>query len=107
MSDSLLIIGAPASGKSRAAIDRFLATPDSLLLVPTSTMAEHVRHELARAGVAIRPSRVTTLARFIDTRAAAGIASSALLHLLIGEALDDLRPPRFREVAEYAGFRAA
>lgn len=86
---------------------RFLDIPDSLFLAPTATMAEHVRHQLARASIVVRPSRVITLAQFVQSRTAEDPASPALLDLLIREALDELRPHRFRSVAQYAGFRAS
>jgi hypothetical protein len=70
-------------------------------------MAEHVRHQLARASIVVRPSRVITLAQFVQSRTEEDPASPAHLDLLIGEALDELRPDRFRSVAQYAGFRAS
>ncbi|MBZ5605879.1 MAG: hypothetical protein LAO79_26570, partial [Acidobacteriia bacterium] len=107
MTGSLLITGPPASGKSRAAMERFLAVPDSILLVPSATMAEHLRHELARAGTPIRPTRITTLAQFIEARSSSAAANAPLLHLLIREALSELQPVRFRAVADFAGFHQA
>ncbi len=107
MTGSLLISGPPGSGKSRLALDRFAATPDAILLTPTATMAEHARHELARAAIPVRPSRIMTLAQFVDMRAAELAPPAPLLNLLIREALDDLRPPRFRNVSEYPGFHRA
>jgi ATP-dependent helicase/DNAse subunit B len=107
LTGSLLISGPPASGKSRTAIERYLAVPGSIFLAPSATMAEHTRHELARDGIPVRPSRITTLAQFIETRSSRPAASSALLHLLIREALEKLQVPRFQAVAEYPGFHAA
>ena len=80
---SLLITGPPASGKSRAALDRFLAHPSATLLTPTATMAEHVRNELARASVPIRPNRILTLAKFIEPFTEFAETPDSLLHLLI------------------------
>jgi ATP-dependent helicase/DNAse subunit B len=80
---SLLISGPPASGKSRAALDRFLADPNSTFLTPTATMAEHVRNELARAGIPIRPNRIQTLAKFLEPFTPFAEASDSLVHLLI------------------------
>jgi len=104
LADSLLITGPPASGKSRAALDRFLSAPGSLFFPPSATMAEHVRNELARAGHTVRPHGITTLAHFLDGRSSPA-TPVALLHKLIEEALDRLRPDRFRAVAEFRGFR--
>ena len=70
-------------------------------------MAEHVQNELARAGIALRPSRVMTLARFLDSRTGLAAAPEAVLHFLIQDALDRLRPPSFAAVAEFRGFHRA
>jgi len=102
-----LIRGPAASGKSRAALDHFLADSRSALITPTATMAGHVRNQLARAGLPVRPSRVRTFAQFLDRMGAPAAASRAALHLAIEAALDHLRPARFQAVAEYRGFRAA
>ncbi len=69
-------------------------------------MAEHVRHELARAGIAFRPSRVETLAKFLDGWGLQAAAPAAVLQILIGEALERLRPARFAKVAESPGLHA-
>ena len=103
----MLITGTPGSGKSRLAQERFLRASDALLLTPSSTMAEHLRHEFARRGVAVRPSRVTTLAQFVDSRCADAAAPPALIHLLIREALAELQPQRFTRVADYPGLHRA
>ena len=67
-------------------------------------MAEHLRHQFARGGLAVRPSQVTTFAGFLETRAPAA-ASKFLLHFAIDQALAKLGPGRFTEVARYRGFR--
>lgn len=36
------------------------------LLVPTSTLAEHLRHSMAREGAFVRPDSIVTLSRFIE-----------------------------------------
>jgi ATP-dependent helicase/DNAse subunit B len=82
---SLLITGPPASGKTRAALERFLADSSSLLLTPTTTMAEHVRNELARAHLPVRPHRILTLAKFLAPFTPFQDASESLLHLLIAQ----------------------
>jgi ATP-dependent helicase/DNAse subunit B len=87
-------------------MDCFHADAGSMLVVPSATQAEHARHELARAGVALRPGRVTTLAGFLDERAPPA-PSSFLLHFAIEDALARVRPARFAGVAEYRGFRVS
>jgi hypothetical protein len=107
LAHALLITGPPASGKSRLALERFLSRPDSVLLTPSSTMAEHIQNELARAGAPLRPSRVLTLARFLDRRTALAAVPEPVLHFLIQDALVRLRPPSFAAVASFRGFHRA
>ena len=71
----LLITGPPASGKThevlaplRESLRR--GSAEVCLLVPTATMADHIRHELARAGLLVRPRSVLTLHRFVEDYAA-------------------------------------
>jgi ATP-dependent helicase/DNAse subunit B len=102
-----LISGPPASGKSHAALEFFRAQPGSLLLVPTATMVEHLRHSLARTGFPVRPRDICTLATFLDRYSAGAAAPPILLDLLIEQALEKLRPGRFTEVAGFPGLRRA
>ncbi len=104
---NLLLTGPPASGKSAAALERFQSTPGSVLLTPTATMAEHLRHQMAREGVAIRPSSVQTLAGFLDQWDPRLTAPAALVQLAIQDALEVVQPARFQAVAGFRGFRAA
>ena len=79
-------------------------------MTPTATMAEHLRHELARAGFPVRPSRVGTLARFLEqlfvSQGLPLTAPESLLHTLIEDALERLRPARFERVRESRGLHA-
>ncbi len=70
-------------------------------------MAEHLRHELARAGALVRPARILTIAQFLDAHATHTAPSAALMHMLIRRALDELKIDRYREVAGYSGFHQA
>jgi ATP-dependent helicase/DNAse subunit B len=71
-------------------------------------MAEHLRNQMARAGIAVRPSQVMTLAQFLESKTSAGKAAPrAFVHLLIREALEKLALPRFGAVADYRGFHEA
>jgi len=63
-------------------------------------MAEHVRNQLARAHLPIRPSRILTLAKFIAPFTPFQDASEALLHLLIARC--DLSS--FGPAARFPGF---
>jgi len=70
-------------------------------------MAEHIRHELARAGFPVRPSRVGTLTQFLeqvlDGQGLPLTPPESLLHILIQDALGRLRPLRFERVVESRG----
>ncbi len=71
-------------------------------------MAEHLRHELARAGHPIRPSAILTLSQFVDLLCPQPRAASpSVLTLHVADALDRLRPAEFAGVASYPGFRRA
>src|SRR5215831_12288988 len=74
-------------------------------------MAEHVRHELARASFPVRPSRVGTLAHFLEVWGAScqipAAAPKALLQILVSEALDRFRPLRFSALRESREFHLA
>ena len=54
------------------------------LLVPTPTMAEHLRHKLAREGFVLRPSLILTLSKFVAPWAEdLPEISAAVLYLLV------------------------
>lgn len=78
-----------------------------MFITPTATMAEHVRNELARAGVPVRPGRVATFARFLDAFTDLAAAPEPVLHLLVEQALERLRPEGFVAVMDYPGFHFA
>lgn len=70
-------------------------------------MAEHVRHDLARRGFPVQPSRVGTLTQFLDRlRSLPPAAPRWLLHILIQEGLERLRLERFARVREFRGLHA-
>jgi len=106
---NLLITGPPASGKSTAAMGQFRSSADAYLITPTATMAEHVRHELARSGFSVRPSRVGTLASFLELFSAAipQAAPEPLLHVTIANALERLNPERFAPIRESRGLHVS
>lgn len=90
----------------------FHAVLGSQLLVPSATMAEHLRHEMARAARArrshppVRPGAVKTLAQFLEDTTVAP-APPLLVHLLIQEALERQRPARFESTKEFVGLHGA
>jgi len=109
----LLLSGPPGAGSNARIWDEVRASvargdADFRLLVPTSTLAEHLRHELARAGLVVRPELVLTLAGFLDqwTDGTPAIAPAAL-ELVLAEVLERDTPEVFRKVARLDGFRAS
>ena len=109
----MLLVGPPGSGKTHRVLE---AVRERLrngragfrLIVPTATMAEHVRNTLAREDFVFRPSAISTLAHFVEPWVRDRQAlSGARLDGLIGDALRSLAPEAFRAVADLAGFRAA
>ena len=74
-------------------------------------MAEHAAHEMARRGFPVRPSRVQALSGFLDEWgphwAIPPEPSLPLLHILIAEALEEVKPPRFLPIIESSGLHAA
>jgi RecB family exonuclease len=92
-------------------MEQFRASADAFLIVPTATMAEHVRNELARSGYPVRPSRVGTLAHFIERIGASAkippAPPAALLYLLIARALEELKPAQFEALRESRGLHDA
>ncbi len=100
-----LFIGPPGSGKSTAILEAWRADPGgSLLLTPTATMAVHLRHQLARAGHVVRPSRIRTLAQFLAGFCDAPEPTAAALESALRRALEKLAPPSFARVRDLAGF---
>jgi ATP-dependent helicase/DNAse subunit B len=78
------------------------------LLVPTTTLAEHLRNTLAREGFVLHPSTVSTFGKFVS-----GIAPSlrpvtpGVLMLLARDAIGELELEDFATVRDTPGFRAA
>src|SRR4051812_32769936 len=66
----LLLTGPPGSGLSAEVLRQFRdlllrGATDIRLLVPTATMAEHLRNLLAREGFVVRPNLILTLSQFV------------------------------------------
>ena len=105
-----ILAGPPASGKSTrllAALKDALKRRDwsVRLLVPSATMAEHIRNQLAREGFLLRKSTVTTLSRFVDEfKLAAPAPDAARLESIIATLLDAHCPADFQAVANQPGF---
>ncbi len=109
----LLLTGPPASGKTSYCLQRIRecirgGRGNCRLLTPTTTMAEHLRNELAREGHVFSPRIVSTFGKFLaDYVQDLTPVSRPALELLLREQLETLSLPRFAEVREYPGFRSA
>ena len=105
-----VLVGPPASGKSTqllASLRAALINRDwsVRLLVPSATMAEHLRNQLSREGLVLRKSTVITLTRFVDDLKLSDPAPSpATLESLIANVLNDRCPKDYAEVATQPGF---
>ncbi len=108
-----LLLGPPGSGKSTLILDEVrskLASPRPgfVLIAPTATMAEHLRNNLAREGLLVRPRAITTLAGFLDTYAGEmAAASPSDLELLVAAELDESKPSAFAALSGSAGLASS
>src|SRR5579872_3063467 len=107
-----LLTGPTGSGKTFSALETIrdaLRSGDTgvRLLVPTATMAQHLRNELAREGLVFSTGSVQTIWRFIEPWAAdCPEVSRALLTILVEKTVRRLHLPEFQNVAEFAGLHA-
>jgi ATP-dependent helicase/DNAse subunit B len=108
-----LLIGPPGSGKTTHILDAVrsrLARGDDRfrLVVPTATMAEHLRNMLAREGLLVRVSRIVTLSRLISSLLPGRkTASGPELEFIVQESLARLRPRSFASTMDTPGLPAA
>ena len=107
-----LLTGPTGSGKTSSALE---AIRDALrrgdtgvrLLVPTATMAQHLRNELAREGLVFSTGIIQTIWRFIEPWVAdRPEVSRALLTILVEKTVRRLHLPEFQNVADFAGLHA-
>ena len=105
----LLLTGPPGSGKTTSILNEVRAAlragrQDFRLVVPTATMAEHLRHALAREGFVFRPRLVVTLSRFVEPWVEdLPQVSDAALDRLVEEAA--VESSEFAAVGRFPGFR--
>lgn len=88
-------------------MEHFQSSSDRVLIVPTATMVDHVRHSLARSGFPVRPREIRTLANCLEDWSSDAFTPAALLDLLIEQCLDRQRPERFSPVMGVPGVRRA
>ena len=107
-----LLTGPAGSGKTFAVLEQLraaLGRKDTgvRLLVPTATLAQHLRNEIAREGFVFPPSLIQTISRFIEPWVPdLPQVPEALFHLLVEKIVRRLDLPAFRKVAHLAGFQA-
>jgi ATP-dependent helicase/DNAse subunit B len=108
-----LILGPPGSGKTSSCLEQLRAAlrakrTDCRLIVPTATMGEHLRNELAREGFVFKPALVSTFTKFVEPYCIAtpGITAGAI-EILVAEVLARLPLTKYAPVRDFAGFRAS
>lgn len=107
-----LLTGPAGSGKTFTILEALrpaLKKNDNsvCLLVPTSTMAQHLRNQMAREGYVFSPARIQTIWRFIQPWVGdLPQVGDAVLHLLVEKSVQRLNPSEFAKVAHLAGFYA-
>jgi ATP-dependent helicase/DNAse subunit B len=107
-----LLTGPPGSGKTFSALAVLKAALQRgetgvRLLVPTATMVQHWRNELARQGLVFHPGIIQTTWRFIEPWVPdLPQVSNALLNILVERTVRRLNLPEFQSVTHLAGFHA-
>src|SRR4051812_6747837 len=100
----LLLSGPPGSGTTSHILAEFRQAlgrnaSNVRLLTPTATMAEHLRHKLAREGFVFRPGLILTLSKFVGEWAEdLPEISSPSLYLLVERVVRRLAPAEFKRV---------
>jgi ATP-dependent helicase/DNAse subunit B len=113
MQEMRLLLGPPGSGKTTRLLEdvrRHLreGLADFRYLTPTATMRDHLTNSLARDGLMVRTSAVTTLAGFMQEFApGVNIASPDELRYLTGQVLEQLRLPALEPLRASPGLANA
>ncbi|MCX6621911.1 MAG: PD-(D/E)XK nuclease family protein [Acidobacteria bacterium] len=106
----MLLTGPAGSGKTHAILarirERLRANQCGFrLLVPTATMAEHVRNSLAREGFVFSPGLILTFTKFVAGQLdSPSTAPTGALELAVRSRLEAHTPAPFAAVAGFAGF---
>jgi ATP-dependent helicase/DNAse subunit B len=104
-----LLVGPPGSGKSTAILREargYIESGSSAfrLVVPSSTMAEHLRNKLAREGLVVRPSTVVTLSGLVTSLTPEMVEiGGEELALLVSECLAAEQTKLFPDLPETPG----
>jgi len=108
----LLLTGPAGSGKSTFVLDRFrdaLPARDAgvRLVVPTTTVAQHLQNRIAREGFVFRRSLIQTFSEFVAPLAGeAAQAPETVLYLIVEQAVRRVGRAEFARVADMPGFCA-
>jgi hypothetical protein len=109
----LILTGPSGSGKTHRILAEFrdavkARRTNVRLVVPTATLVQHLRHELAREGLVFNPRCIVTLAGFIgEICADLKLAGNAPLTLAAEAAVREVDAPEFARVSRMPGFHAA
>jgi RecB family exonuclease len=106
----MLLVGPPGSGKTHRVLaglaEARAAGRGVLLVVPTASMAGHLRHQLARQGSPVSPEWIQPLRSFVENLTPECRELSPAAEAILAErSLADPAAAPFREVAGYAGFQ--
>jgi ATP-dependent helicase/DNAse subunit B len=109
----LVLTGPSGSGKTYRILSEFreavkLRRSAIRLVVPTATLVEHLRHELARAGLVFNSRSILTLSAFTaEICGELQEVDNAALTLAVETAVREVNAPEFATVGQLAGFHAA
>jgi ATP-dependent helicase/DNAse subunit B len=109
----LVLTGPSGSGKTHRILSEFRESANLRravirLIVPTATLVEHLRHELAREGLVFNPRSILSLSAF--TAEICGDlkeVDNPTLTLAVETAVREVSAPEFAAVGQLAGFHAA
>ncbi len=105
-------LGPPGAGKTTGILDAVRSrlrefSDDFRILVPTATMAEHLRHGLAREGFTLRSNTIATVTGHAsELFPGARLMSATALEMALEEALSSNCPPALSKTREMPGFLA-
>ena len=103
-------LGPPGSGKTTRMLDAVRGhlrafRDDFRVVVPTATMAEHLRNSLAREGFTLRSNTIATVTGHArELFPGARPMSATALEMALEEALSSSCPPAFTKTREMPGF---
>jgi hypothetical protein len=112
MSTRTVWLGPPGSGKTTRMLDAVRGhlrafRDDFRIVVPTATMAEHLRNGLAREGFTLRSNTIATVTGHArELLPGARLTSATALEMALEEALSSNCPPAFAKTREMPGFLA-